>query len=116
MILDMTFTERLKPEPLNPYERACANKLDRIDYEIVLEKLNMIVEEAKEIFVRHGVSSMLRSGDVAVGLYTAKGDMVTAAVGSYLYAVCGQPQIKYICYRWEKPPPSRRKPRRYILR
>jgi acetophenone carboxylase len=27
--------------------------------------------------------------------------MVTAAVGSYLYAVCGQPQIKYIQNRWQ---------------
>ena len=50
--------------------------LDPIDFEVVKEKLNMIVEEAKEIFVRSGVSSMLRSGDVSVGLYTAKGDMV----------------------------------------
>ncbi len=100
MILDMTFTERLKPEPLESYERDCMEGLNAIDFEIASEKLNMIAEEAKDIVVRSGVSSMLRSGDVAVGIYTAKGDMVTAACGSYLYAVCGQPQIKYICSRW----------------
>lgn len=104
MILDMTFTERLKPEPLTEEERVCMEGLDPIDYGVAREKLNMIVEEAKEIFVRSGVSSMLRSGDVSVGLYTARGDMVTAACGSYLYAVCGQPQIKYICHRWKDHP------------
>jgi acetophenone carboxylase len=104
MILDMTFTEKLKPEPFDEFELDCVNRLDRIDFEIASEKLNMIVEEAKDIFVRSGVSSMLRSGDVSVGLYTAKGDMVTAACGSYLYAVCGQPQIKYICSRWKEHP------------
>jgi acetophenone carboxylase len=100
MVLDMTFTERLKPEPFGGYEMECMARLDPIDFSIVKEKLNMIVEEAKDIFVRSGVSSMLRSGDVSVGLYTAQGDMVTAACGSYLYAVCGQPQIKYICGKW----------------
>lgn len=104
MILDMTFTERLKPEPFDDFERECMQRLERVDFEIAKEKLNMIVEEAKDIFVRSGVSSMLRSGDVAVGIYTAKGDMVTAACGSYLYAVCGQPQIKYICARWANHP------------
>jgi len=104
MILDMTFTERLKPEPLSDEDRVCMDRIDPIDYGVAKEKLNMIVEEAKEIFVRSGVSSMLRSGDVSVGLYTAKGDMVTAACGSYLYAVCGQPQIKYICHRWKNHP------------
>jgi acetophenone carboxylase len=104
MILDMTFTERLKPEPFDPVDLEYMQRLDSVDFEIAAEKLNMIVEEAKDIFVRSGVSSMLRSGDVAVGIYTAKGDMVTAACGSYLYAVCGQPQIKYICARWKDHP------------
>jgi len=104
MILDMTFTDRLKPEPFEKLELECMQRLDRINFEIAAEKLNMIVEEAKDVFVRSGVSSMLRSGDVAVGIYTAKGDMVTAACGSYLYAVCGQPQIKYICSRWKDHP------------
>lgn len=104
MILDMTFTERLKPEPFDDSELEAMHRLDRVDFEIAFQKLNMIVEEAKDIFVRSGVSSMLRSGDVAVGIYTAKGDMVTAACGSYLYAVCGQPQIKYICSRWKDHP------------
>ena len=105
MILDMTFTEKLKPEPFDDYELECMDRLNQIDFGVTKEKLNMIVEEAKEIFVRSGVSSMLRSGDVSVGLYTAKGDMITAACGSYLYAVCGQPQIKYICHKW-KPHPN----------
>lgn len=104
MILDMTFTDRLKPEPVDGYARDCMDRLDPIDFEIAKEKLNMIVEEAKDVFVRSGVSSMLRSGDVAVAIYTSQGDMVTAACGSYLYAVCGQPQIKYICSRWKDHP------------
>ena len=79
MILDMSFTEKLKPEALDDCELECMGKLNEIDFGVAKEKLNMIVEEAKEVFVRSGVSSMLRSGDVGVGLYTAKGDMVTAA-------------------------------------
>lgn len=104
MILDMSYTEKLKPEPLTDFELQCLEGLDDMEFVIAKQKLNMIVEEAKEIFVKSGVSSMLRSGDVAVGLYTANGDMVTTACGSYLYAVCGQPQIKYICHRWRDHP------------
>ena len=104
MILDMTFTDRLKPEAPSEHALECMDALDPIDFEVARERLNMVVEEAKEIFVRSGVSSMLRSGDVSVGLYTSKGDMVTTACGSYLYAVCGQPQIKFINSRWKKNP------------
>jgi len=104
MFLDMTFTENLKPEPFEEHELDYMEALDVVDYEIASERLNMIVEEANNVFVRSGVSSMLRSGDVSVGLYTAKGDLVTAACGSYLYAVCGQPQIKYINHKWKNHP------------
>ena len=100
MLFDLSFTERLKPEPFDECESKCMAGLDQVDFEIIQEKLTMILHEARDVFVRTGVSSMLESGDCAVALYTAKGDLVGAASGSFLYAVCGQPQIKYIYDKW----------------
>ena len=103
-VMDMTYTERLKPEPATEREKECMNELELSDYEIYSAKLNMIVEEGKEVFVRTGVSSMLHSGDVVAAIYTAQGDLVTASAGTYLHAVVGQPQIKFIVNQWGNNP------------
>lgn len=90
----------LKPEPSTPMERAAAARLQHGDYEIYGEKLNMILDEAREVFVRTGVSGMLHSGDLIVGIYTPAGDMVAASCGTYLHAVTAQLPVKYIMHEF----------------
>jgi acetophenone carboxylase len=97
----MPVTERdllgwMKPEPSTPEMQAWADQVGRGDYEIYSEKLNMILDEAREIFVRIGVSGMLHSGDLIVGIYTPGGDMAVASCGTYLHAVSGQLPVKYV--------------------
>ena len=48
------------------------------EYEVYLEKLNNICVEATSVFIRTGITHMLRSGDSIVGIYTVEGDLVTA--------------------------------------
>ena len=86
----------LKPEPATPQELEAAGRLQHGDYEIYSEKLTMILDEAREVFVRTGVSGMLHSGDLIVGIYNPAGDMVAASCGTYLHAVTAQLPVKYV--------------------
>jgi len=61
----------IKPEAPSALERRCMELLKPGDYEIFDEKIANFLDEAREIFIRSGVTSMLRSGDLIVGLYTA---------------------------------------------
>jgi acetophenone carboxylase len=56
------------------------------------------------VFIKLGVSSMLRSGDLVTGIYAPSGDMVAAWCGTYLHAVVGQLPIKYITTTWKNEP------------
>ncbi|HUT68193.1 MAG TPA: hypothetical protein VMW86_06550, partial [Dehalococcoidales bacterium] len=66
----------IKPSPPDDTEIECMKLLQPGDYEIYTEKLNNFLLESKEVFIKLGVSSMLRSGDVVTGIYTPRGDMV----------------------------------------
>ncbi|WP_372814141.1 hydantoinase B/oxoprolinase family protein [Paenibacillus sp.] len=96
MPLDLEINERFKPEPRTDFETECMERLQPGEYEIYSEKLNNIVLEGKEILTRVGVSGFFHSGDLIVGLYTAKGDLVTAYCGVFLHSVTTQIAIKYI--------------------
>lgn len=91
----------IKPEPARDYENSLIEQLQPGDYEIYSEKLNTIVDEAAEVFIKTGVTSMLHSGDLVVGIYTARGDMVVASCGTYLHAVTAQLPIKFILERFK---------------
>ncbi len=88
--------EWIKPSPPTDEDLECMKLLEPGDYEIYTEKLNNFLLESKEVFIKLGVSSMLRSGDVVTGIYTPKGDMVAAWCGTYLHAVVGQLPIKFV--------------------
>jgi len=53
------------------------------DYEIGFQRTNDILDEALEVFQRSCRSSMGIAGDVMVALFTAQGDLVNAAAGTY---------------------------------
>jgi N-methylhydantoinase B/oxoprolinase/acetone carboxylase alpha subunit len=66
------------------------------DYEIYSENLNLMLQEGKEVMTKMGISSMLHSGDTLVAIYTARGDLVSAVLGTYLHSVTGQVPIKFV--------------------
>jgi acetophenone carboxylase len=92
--------EWVKPLTPSAEELECVNLLQPGDYEIFNEKLNNFLSEAKEIFIRMGITSMLRTGDLIVGIYTAAGDMATASCGTYLHAVTAQLPVKFVVNNW----------------
>lgn len=95
-----TLLEWVKPVTPSSEELECLERLQPGDYEIFTEKLNNILLEAREIFIRMGITSMLRSGDLIVGIYSSEGDMVAASCGTYLHAVTAQLPVKFIMSNW----------------
>jgi acetophenone carboxylase len=97
--LDVTPSEVIrwtKPEPISALEEQCLGELKPGDYEIYDEKLANFLDEAREIFIRSGVSGMLRSGDLIVSVYTANGDLASASAGTYLHCVTAMLPIKFV--------------------
>lgn len=74
------------------------------DYEIGFQRTNDILDEALEVFQRASRSSMGVAGDVMIALFTAKGDLVNAAAGTYLHAIIQPILIKYILERYSENP------------
>lgn len=96
-MFDMDFVERgWKPSAPSPEALEAMSELALGDYEIFSEKLNFICEEGKKVMTMMGISSMLHSGDTMAGVYTADGDLVTTACGTYLHCVTGQVPVKFI--------------------
>ncbi|MFH1646523.1 MAG: hydantoinase B/oxoprolinase family protein, partial [Chloroflexota bacterium] len=92
--------EWIKPSPPTEDELEAMKLLQPGDFEIYTEKLNNFLLESKEVFIKLGVSSMLRSGDLVTGICTPRGDMVAAWCGTYLHAVVGQLPIKFVAETW----------------
>ena len=96
--------ELLKPAPHTEDELTAAAKITDADYAIYTEKLGIICEEAKEIFIRSGRAGMLLAGDLILGIYNSRGDLVTGMAGAYIHAVTATPAIKYTLERWANDP------------
>ena len=94
----------IKPSPASAEELAAAARLAPGDCEIWSEKLNAILDEAADVFVRTGVSSMLHSGDLVVGIYDPAGNMVAASCGVYMHAVTAQLPVKFVRSHFEAEP------------
>ncbi len=91
-----TMVQWLKPEPVGDLEAQWVERHDPGDYEIYDEKLKNILDEAREIFVRSGVTNLLTAGDLIVAIYTANGDLANASAGTYLHCVTGCLPVKYV--------------------
>ncbi|WP_180954288.1 hydantoinase B/oxoprolinase family protein [Bacillus sp. M6-12] len=103
-MIDFDIISHFKPEKPTEQEIKGMELLKTGDFEIYSSKLNTICEEAAAVFVRLGVTGMLHAGDMMVGLYTAKGDLVTGSTGTYLHSITGQIPIKYILRYWKDNP------------
>ena len=93
---DFDITKRYKPEPASDRQKKCMKKIGQTDYEIYSKKLELISREGRDMMMKMGISSMIQSGDLAVGYYTADGDLSTGWLGIHLHLVNGQLAIKYI--------------------
>ena len=74
------------------------------DYEIGFQRSNDILDEALEVFQRSSRSSMGIAGDVMIALFSANGDLVNAAAGTYLHAIIQPILIKYILEHYSSNP------------
>jgi acetophenone carboxylase len=74
------------------------------DYEIGFQRSNDILDEALEVFQRSSRSSMGIAGDVMIALFSANGDLVNAAAGTYLHAIIQPILIKYILEHYSENP------------
>jgi N-methylhydantoinase B/oxoprolinase/acetone carboxylase alpha subunit len=74
------------------------------DYEIGFQRTNDILDEALEVFQRSSRSSMGIAGDVMIALFSAAGDLVNAAAGTYLHAIIQPILIKYILEHYSSNP------------
>ena len=90
-------------EPSEDELRAVAS-LAPGDYEIGFQRTNDILDEALEVFQRSSRSSMGIAGDVMIALFTADGDLVNAAAGTYLHAIIQPILIKYILSEYGENP------------
>jgi acetophenone carboxylase len=86
----------IKLEPPTPAEQAGLQALGPGDYEVGFQRTNDIVDEALEVFQRSCRSSMGIAGDVMVAIFTAQGDLVNAAAGTYLHAIIQPIIVKFI--------------------
>ena len=86
----------LKPEPLSTEEKRCVDKLKQGEFEIGFERVNNILDEAKEIFTRSCRAALGSAGDLMTCIFTAKGDLANASCGTYLHAVIQPTLIKFI--------------------
>jgi N-methylhydantoinase B/oxoprolinase/acetone carboxylase alpha subunit len=104
-VFDISLVEEgIKPFAATPDELEAVESLGRGDYEIYSEMLTIIAQEGKEIMTKMGISSMLHSGDSVAAIYTARGDLVTAVLGTYLHCVTGQIPVKFILKYWRDNP------------
>ncbi len=88
--------EWLKPAPATERERDCAARVPQGDYEIGVQVTNDILDEAMEVFVRSSRSYFGVSGDSMVAIFTANGDLINAACGTYLHAIIQPIIIKFV--------------------
>ncbi len=94
----------IKVEPANDDDLRCVNSLGSGDYEVGFERINNILDEAMEVFVRSSRSSMGIAGDSMVAIFTAKGDLANASCGTYLHAVIQPILIKFILKTYPENP------------
>ncbi len=94
----------LKPEPVTEEELAGLETLKPGDYEIYSERINMILAECKEVFIRVGNSNWVLAGDLIVGLHTVQGDLASSCLGTFIHSVTAQNPIKWIMRNFKDNP------------
>jgi len=77
-----------------------AGEIGSGDYEVYMHKIDAALDEAHSVFTKTGVSSMLKAGDVVVGVHNRRGDLVSASCGTYLHGPVAQLPVKFLIQRF----------------
>ena len=102
--LELVRGHRFKPEEPSREELDAISKLDKVDYSIFTSKLEMACREAREGLKKLGISSFIKAGDTAHGIYTANGDLSIADVGTYIHVVDCVIPIKFVLKHYANDP------------
>jgi len=104
MPIDLDIIDRIGLEPPTPLEQEWKDKISVDDFAIYSTKVELILEEAKQVLMYTSLLPGLMTGDCIVGLYTANGDLALASVGTYLHVATGVIPIKYIIKHFKDNP------------
>jgi acetophenone carboxylase len=94
-----------RPEPATNRETAAMVGLERGDFEIYRNKMELVCWEAYQTFSRMGISPMIEAGDAAVGIYSRQGDLAVGIMGTQLHLINASIGIKWMM-RWFYEEPS----------
>ncbi len=101
---DFEVLRHWRPEPPTRYEIEAMHGIDRGDFEIHRNKLELVCWEAYQTFSRMGISPMIEAGDAAVGIYTRQGDLAVGIMGTQLHLINASIGIKWMMRHFYEEP------------
>ena len=93
-----------RPEPVTERETSAMASLERGDFEVYRNKLELICWEAYQTFKRMGISPMIEAGDAAVGVYTIQGDLAVGIMGTQLHLINAAAGVKWMMRHFYEEP------------
>ncbi|MPZ01137.1 MAG: hypothetical protein GEU97_24870, partial [Actinophytocola sp.] len=84
---DFEVLRHWRPEPATQRELTAVETVDRGQFEIYRNRLELASWEAYQSFARMGISPMVEAGDCAVGVYTRQGDLAVGIMGTQLHLI-----------------------------
>lgn len=94
--LDPEVLHREVLEEPTELELAGADRLDPIDLEIFLHKLDSMIDDGRDVCKYLSMAEMLQAGDLGVGIFTAQGDLAGMSTGVILHALLHYGPVKYV--------------------
>jgi N-methylhydantoinase B/oxoprolinase/acetone carboxylase alpha subunit len=77
-------------------ELAGGDRLDAVDLEIFLHKLDSIIDDGRDVCKYLSMAEALQAGDLGVGIFTSKGDLAGMSTGVVLHALLHYGPVKYV--------------------
>lgn len=91
-------------EPATELELAGRDRLDSVDLDIFLHKLDSIIDDGRDVCKYLSMAEMLQAGDLGVGIFTAKGDLAGMSTGVILHALLHYGPVKYVLKHYADDP------------
>ncbi len=86
-------------------EEALTSGVDPVDATISQNRLEIILESAKEMLEQTGAAPGAKWGDLTTGLYSASGDLALASSsGVVVFSACASAPLKHIVAQWQGEP------------
>lgn len=86
-------------------EAALATVIDEVELTVAQNRLEVILESAKEMLEQTGAAPGAKWGDLTCGLYSASGDLaLSSSSGVVVFAACASAPVKHIVKDWTSEP------------